>query len=124
MREPTVSGQLRRAILESGIDNRDLAGQSGSGQDADGVSGGNRHARFRRHRQARRPAQAATHAGCRVTAIDGTLRNARQPMQQSQTVSADEYHEIVRGIFAMLLKGFAIHAARCAAPPAPSRIPH
>jgi hypothetical protein len=29
MREPTVSGQLRRAILESGIDYRDLADQAG-----------------------------------------------------------------------------------------------
>jgi hypothetical protein len=29
MREPTVSGQLRRAILESGIDNRELADQTG-----------------------------------------------------------------------------------------------
>jgi ribosome-binding protein aMBF1 (putative translation factor) len=29
MREPTVSGQLRRAILESGIDCRDLADQAG-----------------------------------------------------------------------------------------------
>ena len=29
MQEPTVSGQLRRAILESGIDNRDLADQAG-----------------------------------------------------------------------------------------------
>ncbi len=40
-------------------------------------------------------------------------------MHQSETISADEYHEVLRGIFAMLLKGFAIHAARCTAPPAP-----
>ena len=29
MREPTVSGQLRRAIFESGIDNRELADRAG-----------------------------------------------------------------------------------------------
>ncbi len=29
MREPSVSGQLRRAVAESGIDHRDLAAQTG-----------------------------------------------------------------------------------------------
>ena len=40
-------------------------------------------------------------------------------MDQSQAASADEYRQVMRGIFAMLLKGFATHAARCAAPPDP-----